>query len=121
MSETEHVLDRSVLEELVSSVGDDRGFVEDLARTFLTDAAAHLAAIEDAQSRGDAEAIVRPAHTLKSSSATLGCLRLASLARGIELEGKAGTVAAEASDGTLATAWDEASSAVEAWLAGEPS
>ena len=121
MSHPEIVLDQSVLEELVTSVGDDRAFVEDLARTFLTDAAAHLAAIEDAQSRGDAEAIVRPAHTLKSSSATLGCLRLASVARRIELEGRAGTVAADASDGTLATAWDEASAAVEVWRAGEPS
>jgi HPt (histidine-containing phosphotransfer) domain-containing protein len=120
MSRTEIVLDRSVLDELVSSVGDDRAFVDDLAQTFLSDAAAHIAAIEDARSRGDAEAIVRPAHTLKSSSATLGCLRLASVARTIELEGKAGTIAEEAANGALATAWDEAAAAMQAWLAGEP-
>jgi HPt (histidine-containing phosphotransfer) domain-containing protein len=121
MSHPDTVLDRSVLDELVSSVGEDRAFVEDLARTFLADAETHLAAIEAARSTDDAEAIVRPAHTLKSSSATLGCLRLASVARILELQGRAGIVAAVAGDGTLAAAWDEASAAVQAWLAGEPS
>ena len=121
MTGQEPVLDRSVLDELVSSVGDDRLFVADLARTFLSDATAHIDAIAQAGSAGDPDAIIRPAHTLKSSSATLGCLRLASVARTVELEGREGRVAAVAGDGTLATAWAEASTAVEAWLAGEPS
>jgi HPt (histidine-containing phosphotransfer) domain-containing protein len=38
----------------------------------------------------DAQAIVRPAHTLKSSSATLGATRLAAISRGIEEAGRAG-------------------------------
>ena len=121
MSGPEPVLDRSVLDELVASVGGDRLFVEDLARTFLAEASTHVAEIDRARSSGQVDAIVRPAHTLKSSSATLGCLELASVARAIELEGRNGAVAAAAADGTLEDAWAAASAGVEAWLAGEPS
>ena len=46
--------------------------------------------MERGRCRGDAAAIVRPAHTLKSSSAALGALRLAQIAREIEMAGRAG-------------------------------
>jgi HPt (histidine-containing phosphotransfer) domain-containing protein len=111
-------LDESILVELVASVGDDRAFVDDLARTFLGDAAALVAAMSDAASAGDVEGVIRPAHTLKSSSATLGCERLASLARRIELTAREGTLDPSVRDGTLAETWDAASGALTAWLEG---
>ena len=110
------VLDEAVLDELVTSVGDDREFVNDLARTFLADAAGLVAAVGDAARGDDAEGVVRPAHTLKSSSATLGCMRLASVAREIEMRAREGAVDASAHDGTLDAAWDDAAASMGGWL-----
>jgi HPt (histidine-containing phosphotransfer) domain-containing protein len=87
------VLDQSVLDELRESVGDDDAFIADLVATYIGEGRDHLAAMEAAAAAGDAAAIVRPAHTLKSSSAALGALRLAAIAREIEMAGRAGAAA----------------------------
>ena len=50
----------------------------------------HLAEMLAAATAGDAAAIVRPAHTLKSNSATLGATRLAQICRQIEQDGREG-------------------------------
>jgi HPt (histidine-containing phosphotransfer) domain-containing protein len=84
------VLDEGVLEDLRASVGDDEAFIIDLVETYVTEGAANLDSIMAAAAAGDPEAIVRPAHTLKSSSASLGAMRLSTIARGIEEAGRAG-------------------------------
>lgn len=89
MTDEIQVLDRAVIDELRESVGDDAGFVADLAATYVAEGDDHLAAMDAAAAAGDAAAIVRPAHTLKSSSAALGALRLAQIAKEIELAGRA--------------------------------
>ena len=78
------VLDTTVLDELCSSVGDDRAFVVDLVETYLADGGAQVEAIAAARAAGDIPSAVRPAHTLKSSSATVGAMRLAALAKRVE-------------------------------------
>ena len=90
MADETQVLDRSVLAELRESVGGDDAFIADLVATYLAETADHLTAMDAATQVGDAAAIVRPAHTLKSSSAALGALRLAAIARDIEMCGRAG-------------------------------
>jgi HPt (histidine-containing phosphotransfer) domain-containing protein len=47
--------------------------------------------MQAAADASDAAAIVRPAHTLKSSSAALGAMRLSAIAREIETAGRDGT------------------------------
>lgn len=89
MTDEAAVLDKSVLGELRESVGDDDAFIADLVATYLAESADHLAAMDEAAAAGDPAAIVRPAHTLKSSSAALGALRLAAIARDIEVAGRA--------------------------------
>ncbi len=84
------VLDRAVLAELRESVGGDEEFIVDLAATYVAEGGDHIAQMQVAASAGDAAAIVRPAHTLKSSSAALGAMRLSEIARGIEMAGRAG-------------------------------
>ena len=84
------VLDEGVLEDLRASVGDDEAFIADLVETYMTEGAANLDGIVAAAAAGDPEAIVRPAHTLKSSSASLGAMRLSAIARGIEEAGRVG-------------------------------
>jgi HPt (histidine-containing phosphotransfer) domain-containing protein len=87
------LLDAAVVDELRASVGGDDAFVRDLVATFLTEEPANLEQIMAAAQRGDAESIVRPAHTLKSSSAVIGAARLSAVSREIEFAGREGRVA----------------------------
>jgi HPt (histidine-containing phosphotransfer) domain-containing protein len=110
-------LDTNVLAALSESVGGDDAFVADLVETYLADGAAQLAAIDEAIRSSEAEALVRPAHTLKSSSRTVGANRLGELSRQIEILGRsgsttgAGELAAEAR-----TEWTDIEAALRAWL-----
>jgi CheY-like chemotaxis protein len=62
--------------------------VRRVTEAFLQSAPDQLAALARAASGGDAGALRREAHSLKSSSANLGALRLAALAREIEARGR---------------------------------
>jgi HPt (histidine-containing phosphotransfer) domain-containing protein len=88
-------IDEAVLEALRTSVGGDDAFVADLVGTYLTDTRAQLDAIEAAVGASDAAALVRPAHTLKSASLTVGAMRLGEIARTLEQRARN-----EAVDGT---------------------
>ena len=116
------VLDAAVLDELRGSVEGDSAFVVELVEAYLADGAVHVADVVTALEAVDAAALVRPAHTLKSSSATVGAMRLAGLARELEMDGRAGTLeAASAGEraASVRTAWEEASAAMRAWVADE--
>jgi HPt (histidine-containing phosphotransfer) domain-containing protein len=115
----DRVLDTGVLDELGESVGGDRGFVVELIETFLTDSAQEVDAVVSAVAAGDAAALVRPAHTLKSSSATVGAHRLAAAARALEVAGRSGALdeAAQQTAGSLRAEWDAAGAALRAWMA----
>jgi two-component system, sensor histidine kinase and response regulator len=114
------VLDTSVLDELAASVGGDRTFVVDLIQAYLADGAQQVEAIATAIGEGRADAVVRPAHTLKSSSATLGAERLAARSRALEQAGRSGTLDGEP-DGpgvdALRADWDAAAAALRDWVA----
>jgi HPt (histidine-containing phosphotransfer) domain-containing protein len=84
------VLDRTVVDELRDSVGGDEEFISDLVSTYVNEGSGHFAAMQAAVDANDAAAIVRPAHTLKSSSAALGAMRLSAIARDIEMAGREG-------------------------------
>jgi HPt (histidine-containing phosphotransfer) domain-containing protein len=115
------MVDEKVLEELQASVGGDRGFVGDLIDAYVADSAGQLEAIEAALAAGDAEALVRPAHTLKSSSATVGAMDLSSLARTLEMAGRSGTLGdaeTRAAAGRLRDASGAAVTALRTWVAG---
>ena len=85
---SEPILDLEVVAELRASTGDDDEFMRDLIATYVDEATGHLDAMASAVDAGDPAAIVRPSHTLKSSSASLGALRLAAICRGIEAAGR---------------------------------
>ena len=87
------ILDESGLAELRASVGDDEDFVHDLIKTFMAEEPANLEMVASAAARADAEAIIRPAHTLKSSAAAIGAARLSSICRQIEFAGREGRTA----------------------------
>lgn len=88
----DHTLDPAGLERLLEITGGDLEFVDELVDTFLDDAEAQLAAMDAAVAAGDPEALVRPAHSLKSNSDNVGATALRDLARQLEADGKAGAV-----------------------------
>jgi HPt (histidine-containing phosphotransfer) domain-containing protein len=116
------VLDESVLTDLNATTGDDPAFVRDLVETYLADAPMQLGGIDAAIAADDTEALIRPAHTLKSSSATVGAMRLAEVSRTLEMTGRSGRLDASTRDNAASarTEWLSVEAALRAWLAGEP-
>jgi HPt (histidine-containing phosphotransfer) domain-containing protein len=119
----EPILDEAVLAELKATTGDDPAFVRELVDSYLAEAPAQSEGIAAAISGSDAAALVRPAHTLKSSSATVGAMRLATVARRLEITGRSGALddGASADLDTLRVEWSAAVEAFQTWLAGNPS
>ena len=115
------MVDEKVLGELRASVADDDSFLRDLIEAFLTDSGAQLDAIEAALRAEDAEALVRPAHTLKSSSATVGAMELSAVARTLEMADRSGSLndqpARDAAASVRGVA-DTTMAALRAWIAG---
>lgn len=113
-----HVVDERILAEVMASTGDDIGFVRELIQTYLADTPAQFEAMTVAVEADDAASLVRPAHTLKSSSATVGAMRLSSVARELEMAGRSGSLDAAARAGLDAARaeWQAAADALEAYL-----
>jgi HPt (histidine-containing phosphotransfer) domain-containing protein len=115
------MVNEKVLEELRASVGGDTAFVNDLIEAYLADSAGQLERIDAALAADDAKALVRPAHTLKSSSATVGAMDLSSLARTLEMAGRSGSLddaETRAAGERLRGASDATMTALRNWMAG---
>jgi len=113
------MIDETVLDELKASVAGDIGFVRDLVETYVADSADQVAAIEAALDSGDAAALVRPAHTLKSSSATLGATELAATARTLEMAARAGDLSGDEvgrASAAVRREWESATAALRTWV-----
>lgn len=122
MNDRGEALDTEVLDGLRASVAGDTAFVIELIDAFLADSEPQVDSIEAAMAAGDAEALVRPAHTLKSAGATLGVTRLSAVARTLELAGRSGSLAgadAMAAAEGIRAEWQAAASALRAWGAAQ--
>ncbi len=113
------ILDETILHQLLDSVEGDRAFVDDLIGAYLSDGEGHVDAAGRAVAGRDAEALVRPAHTLKSSSATVGAMQLSATSRELELAGRSGSLdaTAVALAERLRTDWATTTEALRAWMA----
>jgi PAS domain S-box-containing protein len=87
---TTAVIDRDTLDRLTASMGGP--FVAELIDTFGEDARELIATLRRALPASDLEAFRRAAHSLKSTSESLGAARLATLARDLEASARAGTM-----------------------------
>jgi HPt (histidine-containing phosphotransfer) domain-containing protein len=114
------VVDESVLQEVLDATGGDRDIVSELIDTNLADSPEQLGAITAAIDADDAATLVRPAHTLKSSSATVGAMRLSAVARELEMAGRSGLLEPSVKEhlGAVRGEWDAAREALGAWLEG---
>lgn len=89
----ELVLDMEIIATLKALGGDDDPeLFADLVSMFTGDTPARLQAMDDALSAGDADALGKVAHALKSSCGNLGASTLAELCREIESAGRGGDV-----------------------------
>ena len=85
------VIDQNTISELKATVGDD--FVVELIDTYLEETPRLITELEQFLAKQDAVAFGRTAHSIKSSSASLGALSFAALARELEMMGKSGELA----------------------------
>ncbi|MEP6485612.1 MAG: ATP-binding protein [Rudaea sp.] len=88
---SEHVLDTEIIRDLVEVMGDE---FTDLVRVYLEDTPKAINALEQAATRGSVEGLIAPSHSLKSTSANLGAMGLADLAKRIEHGARSGTLTA---------------------------
>jgi CheY-like chemotaxis protein len=89
-ADAEAVLDRAPLQRLLEGHPRGAALVTQLLELFWENGEKQLAQIDAALTGGDDATLIRAAHTLKSSSATVGAARLAGVSRRIELAARAG-------------------------------
>lgn len=88
----EPTLDPAGIERLLEITGGDASFVDELIDTYIDDAALQIEALQSAAAAGAIADLVRPAHSLKSSSDNVGAVALTNLCRALEAEARGGTV-----------------------------
>ena len=82
-------LDMEIVEDLKEMMGSD---YPSLVRIYLEDSPKLIGQIQTALDNRDFQALVPPAHTLKSSSANLGALALSDIAKTIEKSARSGDI-----------------------------
>jgi HPt (histidine-containing phosphotransfer) domain-containing protein len=81
----ELVIDSAVYAELRNTTGAE--FMAELVDTFLDEGPSMLAELRGARADGNADRFRRAAHSLKSNGNIFGALKMAALARELELKG----------------------------------
>jgi CheY-like chemotaxis protein len=71
---------------------DDSTFLLSIVEQFMQDASVHIATLRVAADTGDAVALERAAHTLQSTSASVGALGMAALCHSLQGLGRTGSV-----------------------------
>jgi HPt (histidine-containing phosphotransfer) domain-containing protein len=84
------VIDWSVFNSLLESVGADEVFLAELIDTYFQDAPAQLTAMQQALIAGNPEDFRRAAHSLKSNSASFGAMEFAQMCKQLEDLGRRG-------------------------------
>ena len=86
-------LDEEALATLKELGGDeDPEFLVSLVEQFIQDTRGYVETIREAAASGDALALKRSAHTLKSSSASMGAMVMSEICRTLQEMGRVGTV-----------------------------
>jgi CheY-like chemotaxis protein/HPt (histidine-containing phosphotransfer) domain-containing protein len=84
-------VDPAVVARLAAGMGS--AFAAELVDTFTEDARDQIAAVDRALGAGDVDGVRRAAHSLKSTSETVGASRLGAAARELEAVARAGSLA----------------------------
>jgi two-component system sensor histidine kinase BarA len=111
---TDEPIDAAVFANLRDMTGGDHEFVDDLVDTFIDDGRRQVDALQAAVAAGDREALIRPAHSLKSGSLNVGAMRLGVLCRELEETARTSGELPDAAErvGAIASAMDSAAVAL---------
>ena len=114
---TPEIIDPATFARLLDSLGEDVDFLSELVEAYLASSPGLFASMQQAIATGDAPALQRAAHSLKSGSANFGALAFAAQCKELEDMGKMGALI-EARDtcNTLEIAYAEVAAALEARL-----
>ena len=85
-------IDAATFANLVEMTGGDVAFVDELVDTYLEEGDRLVEDLIVAATAGEIEAMVRPAHSMKSSSLNIGALELGELCRHLEMDARSGSV-----------------------------
>jgi HPt (histidine-containing phosphotransfer) domain-containing protein len=85
-------IDPVAFANLVEMTGGDYEFIDDLVDTYLEEGVGLIAGLRAAATSGVADDLVRPAHSLTSSSQNIGATGLADACRSLEEEARGGAV-----------------------------
>ncbi|MGD1698783.1 response regulator [Dapis sp. BLCC M229] len=89
--ELEIAIDKAVLQELKEMAGDAHEMVVEIIDCYLEDTPMLLDEISQAVEQEQAELLQKSAHTIKSSSASVGATKLSELCKNLEYIGRGGT------------------------------
>ena len=82
-------INAQIVNDLMDMMGAE---FADLVRVYLEDSPKALSILERAAAANDLDGLIAPAHSLKSTSANLGALMLADMAKRIEHGARSGTI-----------------------------
>jgi HPt (histidine-containing phosphotransfer) domain-containing protein len=85
-------IDAATFANLLEMTGGDQEFVDELVDTYVAEGDRLVESLTAAASAGSVDDLVRPAHSLKSSSLNVGALELGELCRRLEEEARSGMV-----------------------------
>jgi HPt (histidine-containing phosphotransfer) domain-containing protein len=90
---TSDALDRSVLDSLKELQEEgDPDIIEEVGSLFLTHSPDKIAAIKKSTTSGDAKGLQIASHSLKSSSAYVGAMRLSAMSKSLEDMARSGSL-----------------------------
>ena len=85
-------IDAATMANLLEITGGDQGFVDELVDTYMGEGERIVGELVAAAEASMVADLVRPAHSLKSSSMNVGALELGELCRRLEQDALGGTV-----------------------------
>lgn len=106
-------IDQAAFDRLVEMTGGELDFVDELVDTYIEDGRSQVDGLQAALERGDTEALVRAAHSLKSSSINVGALALGDRCRTLEESARGGSVSGASEQvASIAADFDEVARAL---------
>ena len=112
---TDEILDQATFAGLLDSLGGDVDFLSELIEAYFASSPDLFASMRQAIATGEAPALQRAAHSLKTGSAGFGALAFAAQCKRLEDMGKAGELAgAEPKVATLEAEYAKVVAALQA-------
>ena len=113
------IIEEATFARLLDSLGGDVDFLSELVEAYLASSPGLFASMQQAIATGEASALQRAAHTLKTGSANFGALAFAAQCKELEDMGKTGALdCAETKSRTLEAAYAEVVAALQARVQG---